>query len=303
MNSSNAESCLLVKTASEISLKGPFVRKFFTKKLVQSIKFSLKKNKIPFSEITRGGGRLYIYCEEPEKVQTVLLTVSGIHATAVSQHFRKADYSLMEESVLVFAKNLLKKGDSFALDVRVSSNKDFSSKDLENKLGAVVMKAIPGLKVNLSKPDKKVLVEIRTRDFFVYAFDKKGLGGLPLGVEGNVAMFFEGKEDELPAAFLLMHRGCHIFPIVKKITPTIEKHLAKFIPFNDYRPFIPTEKKDLQKLIEEQRIKAIATADSSLETKDLVSYEEFNKGRKLVVLRPLLLYPAEAKKKIEDLFK
>ena len=50
------QKCLLVKTASEISLKSPFVRRFFTKKLDQSIKFALKRNGIALDKIARGGG-------------------------------------------------------------------------------------------------------------------------------------------------------------------------------------------------------------------------------------------------------
>ncbi len=296
------QQCLLVKTASEIALKSNFVRRFFTKKLVQSIRFALKRNKIAFSAVARGGGRLYVFCEKANRAQKVLSTVSGIHATAVAEQSKPADYKEIEKQTVSFAKKRLKKGDSFALDIRVVGNKGFSAKDLENKLGAAVQKAIPNLKVNLSNPEKQIFIEVRKRDFFIYASQLKCFGGLPLGVEGSAAMLFRGKRDELLAAFLLMHRGCNVFPVVKKKSAALEKHIEKLIPFNDYRKFILTMESDLPKLVEERKIKAIATADSKLDEKSLAQYKGFNEKQSLVFLRPLLLYPKEKKKRLLKLF-
>jgi len=297
-----SNDCLLIKTASEISLKSNFVRRFFTKKLVQSIKFALKRNKIECSEIIRGGGRLYLFCEKTKKAQAVLSTISGIHAIALAQHFQNAGYKEIEKQALNFSKGFLKKGDAFALSVNTSNNNAFSRKDLENRLGAAIQKAIPGLKVNLTKPEKKIFLEIRKEDFFIYTEQLRCLGGLPLGVEGSVAFHFSGKEDELLAAFLLMHRGCNIFPVTKKPFPKIKKFLEKLVPFNDYRTFILTEEKNLPQLIEERRIQAIGTADYKTDEKSLASYKQFDSKQNLVVLRPLLLFPEEKKKKLEKMF-
>ncbi len=296
------QQCLLVKTGAEIALKSNFVRRFFTKKLVQSIKFALKRNKIEYSAITRGGGRLYVFCGKLKKAQKVIFTVSGIHAIAVAEQSKPAEYKEIESRTVAFAKKHLKKGNSFALDVKVVGKKSFSAKDLENKLGAAIQKAIAGLKVNLSNPEKQIFIEVRKSDFFIYASQLKCLGGLPLGVEGAVAMLFSGKQGELPAAFLLMHRGCNVFPIVGKKTAAIEKHVGKLSAFNDYRRFVLTEKKDLPALIKKRKIQAIAMADSKLDKKALASYKKFDASQSLVVLRPLLLYPEESKVKLEKFF-
>lgn len=297
-----AEDCLLVKTASEISLKSPFVRRHFTKKLVQSIKFALKRNKVSFSSIARGGGRLYVFCQNSKKAQKILLTVSGIHATALAKHFTKANYAEIEKQAIAFAKGFLKKGDTFALDASVSPGAGFSGTDLEFRLGAAIQKEISGLKVKLKQPEKEICIEITKKDFFFYSAEQKCLGGLPLGAEGSTAFFFEGKKDELPAAFLLMHRGCNIFPIVKKKSAKLEKFLQKLVPFNDYRQFALTEEKLLPELIQARGIKALATADSKVDAKSLAAYSAFDKNQGLVVLRPLLLYPMEKKKELQKFF-
>ena len=295
------QECLLVKTASEIALKSPFVRRFFTKKLEQSIKFALKRHNIALNKIARGGGRLYLFCSDCKKAQKVLSTISGIHAIAIAQHFKPAEFEEIEKQVVSFAKRFLKKGNEFALDARAVGN-NLSARDLERRIGAAVMEAIPGLKVRLKNPEKEIFIEVSKTDFFIYTEQAKGLGGLPSGVEGAIAMLFSGEEDELAAAFLLMHRGCNIFPIVKKNSKKLESHVAKLVPFNDYRQFALTLEKDLPALIEERRLKAIATVDSKLDEKSLAEYEKFNKSQNLVVLRPLLLYPLEKKKRLENMF-
>ena len=196
----------------------------------------------------------------------------------------------------------MKKGNSFALDARVVGNRAFSRRDLEVKLGAAIQKKIKGLEVDLERPQKKVFIEARKKDFFIYTSQKQGLGGLPIGVEGSVAFFVNGKRQELLAAFLLMRRGCNIFPVVKKANARMEKFLGKLVPLNNYRTFIPTEEKSLKKLVEERGIQALATADSKTDAKSLASYKRFDAKQSLLILRPLLLYPREMRKELDALF-
>ncbi len=296
------QECLLVKTASEIALKSVFVRRFFTKKLVQSIRFALKRNKIACKEIIRGGGRLFVFCPDCKKAQRVLSTVSGIHATALAMYFQGADYSEIEQQTISFAEKLLKKGDTFALDVNVANNRAFSGRDLERQLGAGVQQKIKGLKVKLENPEKEISIEIRKKDFFIYREQALGLGGLPLGAEGNVALFFSGKKEDLLAGFLMLRRGCNVFPVVKKANAKMQKAIEKLIPLNGYRKFILTEEKNLQQLIVERRIQAIITADSKTDSNALSAFKRFDARQQLVVLRPLLLYPREFGQQVGRLF-
>lgn len=295
-------NCVLIKTSSEIALKSNPVRRYFTKKLLLAIKLSLKKNGIDCTKITRGGGRLYVFAPGLEKVAGILQNVVGIHAIAFASRCQFKEYAEVEKAVLSEAKAFLKKGDSFALRARKSVEGGLSSKDYENKLGKAVMDVIPGLSVNLSKPGKEIFIEVRKKDFFVYFNSIPCLRGLPLGVEGNVAFFFEGRERELLAAFLLMFRGCNIFPIVEKKTRAVAKFVEKLVKFNSYRKFVFTGRKDLERLVAEREIQAIATADSSTTEKSLLEFVQSDLKQELLVLRPLLLYPEELTKEKAALF-
>ena len=284
-------NCLLVKTSAEIALKSNQVRQFFTKKLISNIRHSLKNNKVEIEKITRGGGRLYIYAPDLKKVADVLENVIGIHAIAPAFKGTFKEYADIEKEVLGQARHFLKKGDLFALRVKRLAETGLSSKDYENKLGKTVMDTVPGLTVKLKNPEKRISVEVRKRDFYIYFSDTPCIRGLPLGVEGNLSFLFEGKPEELLAASLLMFRGCNIFPVVKKKSKKIEAHVNKLKPLNCWRDFVFTELKDFDKLVLDRQIQAIGLADKGVSKKDLEAYKEFDAKQPAAVLRPLLLYP------------
>jgi thiamine biosynthesis protein ThiI len=298
----SGEKCLLVKTSSEIALKSSRVRRYFNKKLLANIRLALKRNSVPCARILRGGGRLYLFSSQPKKAAAVLQRVVGVHAVAFAVRHSYACYDGVEGAVLKEALSILKKGDSFALRVRRAVESGISSKEYENRLGRAVMEAIPGLRVNLSKPKVEIFVEVRKRDLFVYSREVPCLRGLPLGVEGNTAFLFDGKRAELLAAFLLMFRGCNVFPVVQKRSDRIEAFVNRLVPYNSYRRFAFAERKDLPRLIADKKIHAIGTADAVVTKKSLLSFRKFDSEQGVIVMRPLLLYPRSMVKEKEKLF-
>ena len=90
---------------------------------------------------------------------------------------------------------------------------DFSSNDKAIELGDLVRKAFPHLKVNLAAPDAEIHVEIRQDECYLYDTVIKGVGGLPLGVEGTLVALVSGGIDSPVAAWMMMKRGCTIVPI------------------------------------------------------------------------------------------
>ncbi len=299
MIEANYGPCLLVKTGSEIALKSDHVRTYFTKKLVLNIKHALKNKGVGLERVARGGGRLYLFAPELEKVAEIMKYTVGVHAVAFAERKKWKEYSDVEQPVLEYAKRILKKGDSFAVRARRVKTVEITSKDFEIKLGATIMDAIPGLSVKLKKPDKTIFVEVRQRDFFVFADSISCPRGLPLGVEGNLAFEFKGEKNELTAALLLMFRGCNIHPVVAKKTKALEAHINKLKKFNAFREFLFTEEKDFEKLVKEREVQAVGTADEGVSEKALKAYAKHDSKSKLVVIRPLLLYPNSIRKEKE----
>ncbi len=102
---------------------------------------------------------------------------------------------------------------TFALRIKRVGKHDFSSNDKAIELGDLVRKAFPHLKVNLAAPDAEIHVEIRQDECYLYDTVIKGVGGLPLGVEGTLVALVSGGIDSPVAAWMMMKRGCTIVPI------------------------------------------------------------------------------------------
>jgi thiamine biosynthesis protein ThiI len=279
----------LIKPSSEIFLKSERVKAHFNKKLRENIKCALSRNNIEFSELEQGRGRMFLQCKELEKAQSVLRKVFGIHAIAPVFAFSAPDLESIKSAAAEYCQGRVKPG-TFAVKAARSGEQEFSSMEIERAAGAAILLAFPFLKVNLSKPEQVISIELYEEQGLCYVDDTPCFGGLPQGVEGSVAMFFSGKKEEAAAAWLLMKRGCNIFPVGKNAA-SVHKILASLEPWNAYRKFILTGPKELEKLIPEREILMLASAETGVSKKDIAKYEKSDKKQPLPVLRPLLFFP------------
>lgn len=294
-------NCIIIKTAPEISLKTSYVRSFFMHKLRDSIKFPMKRANANIKKIVSAGGRLYLYTDDLKTAAKILKTTVGIHAFAEAEQHKFKNTKHFAEDVLNAVENLFEENDSFAVRVK-SLEKEYKSKDLEILLGAKINEKFSDLNltVNLGNPDKKVSVELRKGNFYIYFKETKCFGGLPLGSQGNVAMFFTGRKEELAAAVIMIKRGCNVFPIMEIETPKMVSHIEPLVKWNAGRKFTITELEHSRNLIESRNIEAFVIADTSLDDKSFEAYHRTDEKLQLLVFRPLLLYPQEL---IDEIYK
>ena len=280
---------VLVKTASEISLKSDFVRQSFMKALEWNIKQVLKSKKLGARDFFRKGGRIFFQSPDAEKALKALKKVFGIHALAVARKFDRPELPAIEQEIALFAPKVLKKSQTFAVRAKVIGRHHFNSHAVEVRGGDAVRNAVKGVKVNLSSPQVKITVEAFEECFFLYANQSRGFGGLPVGVSGRIG-FFVGKKtaDDFKACWLLLKRGCEIVLVGKKA-----KALAKKLKdWNSGNDFIIAENAEDALL---KGVIAFAAGDSKLDEKSLKSFEAFDAKQKLLVLRPLLLNALKVK--------
>jgi len=283
-----AANLLLIKPSPSIFLKSERVKLYFNKKLRENIKCALNRNKIGFERLEQGRGRMFLYSKQLEQAHHILHTVFGIHSIALAFAFQASSLEEIRQEVTGFCGGRLEKG-TFAVRAVRSGEQDFTSQEIERSVGAAILKEFPGLKVDLKNPDTTVSVEVRGEKGTCYVEELAGFSGLPQGVEGAVGMFFEGRKEELACAWLLMKRGCNIFPIGKQSKP-VQGILSMLEPWNCYRRFSLSQKKDLAALIEERKILALASADTGTSKKDFLKYKEADSKLALPVLRPLLFF-------------
>ena len=290
---------LLIKPSSSVFLKSERTRLYFLKKLRENIKCALNRNNIEFERLVFGRLRMFLYAKDLESCAKVLQKVFGLHAVALAYELKFSELSELVEKAVSFFEGRFRKQDSFAVDCSRVGMHYFSSQEVERKVGANIVRKY-GLKVNLKNPDKTLHVEIHNDRAYFYVDEVKCFGGLPTGVEGCVAMFFYGKEEELACAWLLLRKGCNVFPVVKGPEEKVERIVKHLIPWNAYRKFILSKEEELEELINKYNIIALATADRETTKEAFANYKEFDSKKKLAVLRPLLFYDREM---LEELIK
>ncbi|GAB1433621.1 tRNA 4-thiouridine(8) synthase ThiI [Spirochaetota bacterium] len=181
-------------------------RKEFTKLLKLNLKRKLSGCK---TEITGREGRFYLRLDSAhaKEAEFALARTPGINGWARAESCDKK-LPLIEELVLNEAMSALGKGaSSFKVEVR-RSDKSFplDSYGLASQLGAVVLDKLPGLTVNVKKPDASIHVEIRDKAY-VYGQAEKGVRGLPVASGGKGLLLLSGGIDSPVAGYRMLCRG------------------------------------------------------------------------------------------------
>ena len=120
--------------------------------------------------------------------------------------------------------------DSFRITANRSDKRfPVRSDDINRDLGAFV-KDLTGARVDLSRPELQIFLDVLPKRILVYFDEVKGHGGLPVGVSGDVMAMLSGGIDSPVAAWHMMKRGCrahfthfHSYPLVDR--SSIEKSM------------------------------------------------------------------------------
>lgn len=208
----------------ELALKSTGVRNWYEKILIKNIAAMLDSRDIPYSQIRREWGRVFIESTDPRAAEAAA-DVFGIVSTSPALTTEPT----LENAASVcaaLAKDLILEGESFAVKARRSGNHTFSSVDIGRACGDAIWSALEKEgkhpRVNLSSPDKEVFVEMRQNLAYVYLKTFKGVGGLPLGTQGSMVVLMSGGLDSPVAAWLMMKRGVMIIPVYCNTSPYAE---------------------------------------------------------------------------------
>lgn len=142
-----------------------------------------------------------------EDIKNKLSQVIGISFFAFVVACKK---EISEITSCVFDLIKEKEFTSFKINSR-RSNKQFpySSQQINEIIGAEVVKHF-SKKVDLTKPDLEIFIEVTETEVFVYTEKNKGVCGLPIGSSGTVICSLSGGIDSPVSAYYLMTRGCKV---------------------------------------------------------------------------------------------
>lgn len=189
----------------------------FLKMLKKNISFTLKEEEV---EILYDSGRMFLSCEENqfEKVLNKLKTVFGIHEMFIGYEIDSIEMENIKQSI----KELIQKKNfhTFKIETKRSNKKyELTSPEINQELGAYVLKNKEDIKVDVHNPDIIIHVEIRLQKSYLYFEKEKGLGGYPVGTLGKGLLMLSGGIDSPMAGYLTMKRGVKLEAIYFESPP------------------------------------------------------------------------------------
>lgn len=221
---SERQTNVVIVRYGELALKSPGVRNWYEKILMKNIAAMLDSKGIPYSLMRREWGRIFIETTDP-RAAGAAADVFGVVSTS-SALITEPDLESAAGTCALLGKDLIQEGESFAIRARRSGNHSFSSADIGRACGDAVWNALEKEgkhpRVNLSSPDREIFVEMRQDMAYVYLETIKGVGGLPLGTQGNMVVLMSGGLDSPVAAWLMMKRGVMIIPVYCNNSPYAE---------------------------------------------------------------------------------
>jgi len=306
----------------ELFLKSEKVRRIFKRRLLQTLEFFLRKEKLAFKVFSLRE-RIFIETSQLKKAQKIIKNIFGLSWLAECLFFKDAKLKEISKFLTENYKSWIKPKETFAIRLRKGSEIKEGSQKIIKEITREVKR-----KVNLEKPDKEIFIEARKEGWFLYFKKKKGQGGLPVGTGGKVLSLISGGIDSPVASFLLTKRGAenvwlhfHSFPLVSKTSIEKTKELAKiflnfqphlkiyFIPFQGAQMEIKTKAipkyrillyrrlmlKIAQIIAEKERCQALVTGESlgQVSSQTLPNIKIIEEGIKMPILRPLIGYDKE----------
>lgn len=101
-------------------------------------------------------------------------------------------------------------GRSFCVRAKRSGTHDFTSMDLQKKIGAALLVNDPAARVELRQPQVELQVEVVQQTLYLIKDCLPGLGGYPIGTQDTVLSLISGGFDSAVASYQLIRRGCRV---------------------------------------------------------------------------------------------
>lgn len=200
---------LIIKFFSEIFIKSKKVRLSFIKILVNNITRILESLNI-FFKIIQYWDRLEVFFIKNIdflKIIDFFSKIPGIHSILLVNYHLFFDLSEISKLALIYYSSSIKYK-TFCVRIQRNGNHDFSSIKAERFIGYVLNNKIKSSKVKLNNPDVLIKIEIQNNIVNFVKSTKKGIGGFPIGTQGEVLSLISGGFDSSVSSYMLIRRGC-----------------------------------------------------------------------------------------------
>ena len=154
-------------------------------------------------------GRMIIFGQTNDIVKDALNKTFGIHEYEIGYKLETNNIDIISLELVKLVKE--REFNTFKVSTKRSDKSyEMNSMEISKHLGGVILKNIPGKKVDVSTPDLLINIEIRKDSSLIYFDKEKGLGGYPLGTLGKGMLMLSGGIDSPVAGYLAMKRGVRL---------------------------------------------------------------------------------------------
>lgn len=143
---------------------------------------------------------------DQEALEASLTRIPGIHEVQVVETHDFVGIDEAAARLVPLWRDALA-GRRFRVRVKRRGRHAFSSEELERHLGRVLLETTEGASVDLKRPDIEVRVELKDDRLVLITRRLPGLGGYPLGTQGQALALISGGYDSPVAAWQLLRRG------------------------------------------------------------------------------------------------
>lgn len=204
------EPVLLVRYA-EIHLKG-LNRPFFERGLMKRISLALRPRNV---RVVREQGRVFVFGLPEDAIDEAadkLTRVFGIHSVSPALAVEKDWDAIVGAANALVAKRIegLEQASFKVIARRADKRFSMRSQEICRTLGGLLLEAFPVLRVDVHEPDFYVGVEIRQDQAFLFAEERLGVGGMPVGTNGHAMLLISGGIDSPVAGYMIAKRGVRI---------------------------------------------------------------------------------------------
>ena len=190
----------------ELNTKGDN-RNFFINKIFDNLEVVLEGKDI---NIIKDRARMYIEPknEDIDSLVDIIKNIFGIHSIVIAYKV-KTNIEDIEKGVLDVVNSI--SFNTFKVETdRFDKSFMYNSMDFSRKIGGLVLKNVPNIKVDVHNPDYLLRIEIRNDYTYIYSKEIKALGGYPVGVAGKGLLMLSGGIDSPVAGYMAMKRGIKI---------------------------------------------------------------------------------------------
>ncbi len=199
----------IVKLFPEIMVKGASVKKKMTRQLADNLRRSLESVEAA-SQVKWFLDKIEVAVEDGQAnlAEQVLLNTPGVEQVLRVQQVRVQPDSLEEISghVLAAVKQRIE-GKTFVVRAKRKGQHPFNSQEIERAVGGYLLSNEEAKGVDLHAPQVRVELELENNTLSIVEARMKGLGGYPLGTQGEALSLISGGFDSSVASYLTLRRG------------------------------------------------------------------------------------------------